>query len=131
MISTTCLSQYLSSATAADIADWLMALEAPDLGHVTLRQLLVQEPAKANSVLCHVYDVACYQVGDSCFADRAPAEEKGKWFVSVVAGTFTSADTLAIPLADSLAEAEALAVQHLRLQERFFEVNTPRELEEA
>jgi hypothetical protein len=131
MTSATCLSQYLSNASAVDIADWLMAMEAPDLGHVTMRQLLAQDPAKANRVLCHVYDVACYQVGDSCFADRAPADEKGKWFVSVVAGTFTSADTETIPLADSLAAAEALAVKHLQLEKLFFEVNRELVLEEA
>jgi len=131
MASSTCLSQYLSTASAVDIADWLMAMESPDLGHATMRLLLTQEPAKAASVLCHVYDVACYQVGDSCFADSTPAAEKGKWFVSVVAGTFTSANTQVIPLADSLAAAEALAVKHLQLEKLFFEVNREPELEEA
>ena len=70
-------------------------------------------------------------MGDSCFADRAPAAEKSKWFVSVVAGTFTNADTEAIPLAGSLAEAEALAVKHLQLEKLFFEVNRELVLEAA
>jgi hypothetical protein len=131
MTSVTTLSKYLSTASAADIADWLMAMESHELGQVTMRQLLAQSPEKANRVLCHVYDVACYQVDASCFADRAPADEKGKWFVSVVAGTFTSADTDIIPLADSLAAAEALAVKHLELEKLFFEVNREAELETA
>lgn len=131
MTSATSLSQYLSTASAVDIADWLMAGEAPGLGRATMKQLLADAPAKANSVLCHIYDVACYQVGDSCFAGCVPADVNGKWFVSVVAGTFTSADTQAIPLANSLADAEALAVQYLRLQDLFFEVNTELALEAA
>jgi len=131
MNSVTSISQYFANASALDIADWLMAIEAPELGHVALRDLLANEPAKANSVLCHVYDVACYQVGGSCFAEGASAEDRDKWFVSVISGTFNDVDTAPIPLAESLVNAEALAVKHLRLQDLFFEVNPLVALEQA
>ena len=114
------ISQYLSTAPAPDIVQWLESLETAELGQSALHALLVTDPAKGNNVLCELYDVACYKVGDSCFADDAPVEERGKWFISVIAGTFCDVDMVSLPLADSLSEAQAIAVAELQLKELFF-----------
>ena len=76
-------------------------------------------PALADEVLCRLYDVACYRVGDSCFSKDAPANEQDLWFVSTLAGTFDDI-VESIPLAASLEAAQALAVQHLKLEDVFF-----------
>lgn len=119
MSRTSAVSLYLANASAADIADWLQSLETAELGHAAMRLLFVANRRKANSVLCLVYDVACYRVGDSCFAGDAPPDDHDKWFVSIAAGSFDT-DMSTVPLGASLADAEARAVEHLDLQALFF-----------
>lgn len=115
------ISQYLSSAPPHDIVQWIEALETEELRMAAMHVLLAENPAKANHVLCDFYDVACYNVGESCFADEAPANEKDKWFISVITGTFCGVDMAAVPLADSLADAHATAVKALKLKDLFFD----------
>ncbi len=94
-------------------------VETEEEGLDVMRRLLAERPAVANEVLCRIYDVACYKVGDSCFRDQAPAHEHEQWFASTVVGSIVDSDE-PVPLAPSEAEAQALAVVHLRLKEHFF-----------
>lgn len=91
----------------------------PEEGRRLIAQALKEQPAVANAALCGMYDVVCYNVGDSCFRDQAPACDHAKWFVSVVSGSQLDKDVAAIPLGDSEETAQAIAVDRLRLDHLF------------
>lgn len=91
----------------------------PEEGRRLIAQALKEQPAVANAALCGMYDVVCYNVGDSCFRDQTPACDHAKWFVSVVSGSQFDKDVAAIPLADSEEAAQAIAVDRLRLDHLF------------
>lgn len=65
-----------------------------------------------NAKLCEIYEVATYPV--EALNENPSPEEAGKFFVSTLKGTFE--DSPKIPLANTEAEAEALAVEHLNLK---------------
>lgn len=83
-----------------------------------LNALQKQRPAVFNSMMCDYFEVACYRVGDSCFAEEAPACEHDKWFVSVPSDSVL-AQGPALELADTFALAEASAVAAFELKDRF------------
>lgn len=65
-----------------------------------------------NDILCRDFDIACYRVGD-VYPESSDAE-KDKFFVATLVGDFPENDD-EIPLADSIPDAEALAVKYLNL----------------
>jgi hypothetical protein len=91
-------------------------------GKFAMTELLEENLALANEVLCHLYEIACYHVGSSYAASQAPAEDQDKWFVTHLAGLFL--DVEIVPLADSEAHAQSLAVSHLKLKDLFFAAPT-------
>lgn len=68
-----------------------------------------------DSALCEQHGIAVYRVGDVYDTDDEdiPESDRGKWFVSAIVGAFPEDLVRAIPLADSMQEAERLAVEHL------------------
>ncbi|TXT25433.1 MAG: hypothetical protein FD131_4634 [Rhodocyclaceae bacterium] len=73
------------------------------------------------SELCQRFRIAIYQVGEVYETDQdgrpIPDGEKDKWFVSAPADMFPHGEIEAIPLSNTEAEAEALAVSRLGLRE--------------
>lgn len=119
-MNTTCpLGGFLATANAQQLHDFLVedVVDEQD-GLSAMRWLLANRATVANAVLCRLYDVACYQVGESCFRDTAPADEHDKWFVSTLADSDLA--SVRVPLGASLGDAEALAVSHLQLAAKFF-----------
>ncbi len=110
---------WVATTPAEDIAASLLEVDTVEEGYALFRSVRQSRPALADEVLCRLYDVACYKVGDSCFSKDAPANEQDLWFVSTLAGTFDDI-VESIPLAASLEAAQALAVQHLKLEDVFF-----------
>ncbi len=110
---------WVATTPAEDIAASLLEVDTVEEGYALFRSVRQSRPALADEVLCRLYDVACYKVGDSCFSKDAPANEQDLWFVSTLAGTFDDV-VESIPLAASLEAAQALAVQHLKLEDVFF-----------
>lgn len=120
----------LLQAPAQRLVEYLTdEVQDAEQGLALMRALLDTDVTKANSVLCHLYDIACYQVGMTCFASTAPADEHDKWFVSTRADdNFPQVDTLG--LYDSQQDAQAAAVRALQLKEIFFgEVPSPLNVE--
>lgn len=110
---------FLSHANAEAIIDFLTEdTSSVAEGHQCMSWLLEHKPAMAHEVLCQMYDVAYYRVGDSYFKNTAPAENHEKWFVAPLLSSSLNAE--GIPLADSAEQARALAVTHLGLTEIFF-----------
>ena len=76
-----------------------------------------------NSELCDLFGVAVFVVGDVYQDDRngkpIPLADLSKWFISALDCTFSDGVINPIPLADTREEAEALAVEHLKLHELF------------
>lgn len=66
-----------------------------------------------NTQLCARHRIAIYQVGE--VFGNAPPDVLQKFFVSVIDGDFPDIDVTAIPLGDTYAQAEQIAVQHLGL----------------
>lgn len=70
-----------------------------------------------NSLWCLQHGIAVYQVGDLYDTDESGVPisdaDRGKWFVSVLAGSFPEEVVKTIPFADTQAEAEANAVAYL------------------
>lgn len=117
----TSLVNFLATASAERIHDYLVdELDATD-GELLMHWLAEYRPAVHNAVLCRFFDVACYRVGESCFANQAPASEQALWFVSVLADSELAADTdiRKLPLAPNEELAQAAAVHHLGLAARF------------
>lgn len=113
------LGGFLATADAEQLLDYLVEeVQDEQDGLQAMRWLLANRAAVAHTVLCRLYDVACYQVGETCFRDIAPADEHDKWFVAtLVEADF---DDVRIPYGDSQSQAESLAVTHLRLADKFF-----------
>lgn len=74
-----------------------------------------------NAALCELYEIGIYRVGEVFGRYRygAPitAEDRNKWFVATPTGMFPACEVEAIPLADTVEEAEGLAVNRLGLRE--------------
>lgn len=119
------MREFASNATASRVVEFLTEeAQTASEGHQLMQHLAATRPEIAHEVLCRLYDVACYKVGDSCFASEAPEDELEKWFVSTLVDETRFDNTELIPLADTLAAAQALAVEKLRLMEIFLE-DTP------
>lgn len=75
----------------------------------------------SNSALCELYEIGIYRVGETFERYRCgepiPDEDKDKWFVATPTGMFPTGEVAAIPLADTIEEAEGLAVRRLHLRE--------------
>lgn len=56
-------------------------LDGQKLTEEKFNQHQEQKFARAEQ-LCTKYDIACYQVGDTCFASKHPQEEQDKFFIS-------------------------------------------------
>jgi len=75
-----------------------------------------------NSELCQMRDIAVYKVRDVYGTEpnkqgrSIPLTELDKWFVSSLAESPLVSGVREIPLADTYAEAEALAVEHFGLR---------------
>lgn len=89
--------------------------------------LAKNRPTMHNSVLCRVFDVACYRVGESCFAADEPPENHGKWFVSVLPDSVLELHGKRpdLDLADTLEEAQSMAVQGYELARKFVATRSP------
>lgn len=82
--------------------------------------------ALSSHELCQYFSIAIYPV--EALKASPPADEAGKFFVSCLAGAFE--DVASIPLADSIEEAEELAVRHLHLEARYAELGSTSKSEE-
>jgi hypothetical protein len=122
LLSTACLN-LLAHSTAEELYAKLCSDAFTEAqGCAAVDWLAVHRPAIHNRVLCYFYDVACYHVGTSCFADQSPAEDQDKWFISTPQYPRFSTDEMPIdglPLSRSQEEAEALAVVTYKLAQAF------------
>lgn len=84
-----------------------------------MAELKANAPELCAAVLCRIYDVAVYNVGESCFVEEAPVEDHDKFFVSLPALSDMCGKLDAIPLAQTHEQAELLAVEHLGLYQMF------------
>jgi hypothetical protein len=115
------ITNFLARSDAVRIRDWLVEeVEDCSEGHLAMMWLAENRLHIRNRVLCYLYDVACYQVQGSCFAEQSPADEQDKWFISVLAES-EWADQPPLMLKPTLDEAEALAVESFGLVAKFFE----------
>lgn len=114
------IAQFLAQADTNRIVQYLCEEVSDEAqGQAALDWLGENRPTARNAVLCLLYDIACYHVGTSCFADSEPAGNQDKWFVSVVSGSDLDTQGLKLELADSLEAAEELAVQAYGLVAKF------------
>ena len=112
--------EFLANAPATRIREYLVdEVETPEEGRAAMRHLENRRPAVFNETLCLVYDVACYQNRESCFANHVAAEDLDRWFVSTTVASDLP-DVGELPLSDSEAQAHALAVSRLGLRDIFF-----------
>lgn len=98
-------------------------LQCKEDGEALMRSLLMHNMASANSVLCLLYDVWCYKVGETCFVEQVNPESFDKWFISIPVGWFKDVemDTEAFTsLYASQADAEDAAVKEFKLIDYFF-----------
>lgn len=88
----------------------------------TLSNLPSKTPEESNAALCEHCGVDCRQVGDVYETDHQGKpisdEDRNKWMVTVLADQFPATLIEAIPLANSHAESEELAVKYLMLRYR-------------
>ena len=117
---TSTIEKLVCAGTVAEIMEAITGARAcTESGHALMTDLLRTRPDVANEVLCTLYDVAVFKVGDTCFRDSSSTEEQDKWFVStLVGGEIQSSGE--IPLADGMTAALRLAVEHLGLVGHFF-----------
>lgn len=119
---------FLARATPERIHDHLVEeVEDPAHGADTMRWLQANRVDAFNAVLCQLYDIACYKVGDSCFASSADPASLDQWFVSTVVGSEVDQHDAArdIPLCPDEKSAQALAVERLKLTDWFFSHSQP------
>lgn len=110
----------LSESTVEELYKKFCTEFSTSEGCTAMTWLGAHRPVERNRLLCYLYDVACYQVDTSCFAPSSPVEDHDKWFVSTPVYSILECDPATVPLADSQAEAEELAVVRFNLVEAFF-----------
>lgn len=114
------LAQRAQTADAQDLVALLTEdTAATPEGLATMRWLRANRPQVADQVLCLLYGVFWYKVGDSCFRDTELPENHEKWFLAVDADS-NLLDTVQLPLAESAEHACAMAVKALALETTFF-----------
>lgn len=114
---------FLARALPERIHEYLVEeVEDPAQGAEAMRWLQANRLDAFNSVLCALYDIACYKVGDTCFASSADPAELDQWFVSTVVGSEVDQLDSAkdIPLCPDEKSAQAMAVERLKLADWFF-----------
>lgn len=116
------IESFLATESTERIAAHLLDIvETEAEGVLAMEHLQRTRPAVANAVLCQLYDIACYRVGDTVFADSAPASEHDLYFVSVDAAS--ELVDMAVQemklLYATLEAAQAAAVQGFKLYSKF------------
>jgi hypothetical protein len=81
-----------------------------------LSEVRQANPVVANAVLCLIYNVCAYNVGESAslFSQEIPPSDYSRWFVAVDAGGPLDIGK-DIPLGEDMHHAFALAVEHFQL----------------
>ncbi len=111
---------FLSQADETALVGYLTEeVDSEQQGIEALRWVKAHRPAMFNAVLCLLYDISCYQVGESCFRDRYAEHMHKHWFLSlpVPCDLVCWGDEQLMP---SKQDAEALAVSIYRLEAKFF-----------
>lgn len=116
------LFQVNDQTPISDIIDYLInGVSSTEDGIIFMQNLYETQPAISNKTLCEFFNVACFQIGESCFKDSHPVEEHHLWFVSTSADDPTPFPIVKeIPYGKSEAEAQCIAVKYLKLKELFF-----------
>lgn len=104
----------VDAASTEDLMAYLTAYETPVQRGVQVMTWLIQnKPAIANDLLCRLYGIAVYRLGDSCFKDQTPQCDHQKWFVSVLSDS--DFDVTKLGLSETEEGAKSLAACSLNL----------------
>lgn len=108
----------------AMVLDQLKAAPHSDVALAIIAAVKGTLPEVYNAVLCRYFNISCYKLSETFFADRVAKEDLSKWFVAFDVGSVF--DTGAIPpdlqlIFDTLALAEEAAVKAFGLAARFVE----------
>lgn len=116
-------AREVATAPAEEIVSMLVAEPGTPEGLASMRWLRANRPSVADEVLCLMYGLSWYQVGDLQPMGLKSSADPAKWFMAVDIDSDLNLDGI-----DDQDTPEALcaqAVRHLQLEQSFFGELTP------